>query len=820
MSATAVEDPVGAAPPREWWQVWAQRRAQWWSARPVLAARWARVRAVGLWVALVWVLGLVVFVPELRLGVRAYLGCVWVVVAWYFLGRTKTLTWAGYLRFFSACLGWSVAIGFVSMWLAERVLDLWVIQDGPAVMIASGTEETLKLLPLAVVALLAPRRAGRFAVVDWLLLGLASGTAFLLVEESLRRVALSTGKAGIFMGVSTSRVPDEFVQFGGRLLPGPLVSDVEGWGGHGVVTAIVAAWVGLAIVAVRAVRGRGGWAVRGVRFAAVALPVLALLVTIADHAATNGGNSSVRTEDGTPKWLDPGTTNVPWWIRVAWSLFGHGHGRPAVLVVVLVAALVVDGGRLARVPGAGLLVGAPPAWVHAPAAWLRGAASAWPGVVRASAVAVARHATGAVWVVGRDLHLAAVAFIPAPGQSRRAAAIQGATALSAQRAARELGYESLAHPFNPRRYRLGAGIASAGLLTGALVLAPLAASRLDRVYERMFWLAGVLQRVGNWWHDQPLATQILIGLGVAALVTLSGGSLALAFGISGVLTWGLDKSHGIATWVRDPQQATRDYLLTATPAQIAADTLGVALTFAPANFAGAAIGRGVRTVAKDVADDPAAWLARQRALIREAPDAGEVQIATLVGHGGIDDAAEAARAAISRVFSSFPHGADDVVKAAWYRRAATAEGLPPHMRQVMNGKAFHHEVYGHFEAREVTIHRIDEASGGVERAFRVDALSQREVVSLKETQLTEVQASTVERYIDEIVNKYNPRRPELVVAATAGNEAKLGTAALGRPLRGRMTLGVPIQHTRIPQGLVDYARAAGVRIKQLAPYGR
>ena len=218
----------------------------------------------------------------------------------------------------------------------------------------------------------------------------------------------------------------------------------------------------------------------------------------------------------------------------------------------------------------------------------------------------------------------------------------------------------------------------------------------------------------------------------------------------------MDKSHGIATFVRDPDQATTDYLLTATPAQLAADTLGVALTFAPTNFAGATIGRGVRTVAKDVADDPVAWLARQRALIREAPDTGEVQIATLVGHGGIDDAAEAARAAISRVFSSFPHGADDVVKATWYRRAATAAGLPPHMRQVMSGKAFHHEVYGHFEAREVTVHRIDEATGGVERVFRVDALSQREVVSLKETQLTEVQTSTVERYIDEIVNKYNP----------------------------------------------------------------
>ena len=81
-------------------------------------------------------------------------------------------------------------------------------------------------------------------------------------------------------------------------------------------------------------------------------------------------------------------------------------------------------------------------------------------------------------------------------------------------------------------------------------------------------------------------------------------------------------------------QATTDYLLTATPARLAADTLGVALTFAPTNFAGATIGRGVRTVAKDVADDPVAWLARQRALIREAPDAGEIAPGRFFGSAG------------------------------------------------------------------------------------------------------------------------------------------------------------------------------------------
>lgn len=88
MATDVVDVPVTDVPPREWWQVWAQHRAQWWAARPVLAARWATIRAVGLWVALVWVLALVVLMPDLRLALRAYIGCVWVVVAWWALART------------------------------------------------------------------------------------------------------------------------------------------------------------------------------------------------------------------------------------------------------------------------------------------------------------------------------------------------------------------------------------------------------------------------------------------------------------------------------------------------------------------------------------------------------------------------------------------------------------------------------------------------------------------------------------------------------------------------------------------------------------
>ena len=131
------------------------------------------------------------------------------------------------------------------------------------------------------------------------------------------------------------------------------------------------------------------------------------------------------------------------------------------------------------------------------------------------------------------------------------------------------------------------------------------------------WLAGLLDTIAGWWHDQPLIAQLAIGAGIAALVVLSGGSLGLALGVSGVLTWGLDKSAGIATFTRDPQQATRDYFATATPTQLAADTLGVALTFAPGNFATAKV---VRSTADGIMSNPAVWLnGRRETFDRHAP---------------------------------------------------------------------------------------------------------------------------------------------------------------------------------------------------------
>ena len=48
------------------------------------------------------------------------------------------------------------------------------------------------------------------------------------------------------------------------------------------------------------------------------------------------------------------------------------------------------------------------------------------------------------------------------------------------------------------------------------------------------YLAGLLDRVGEWWNDRTWWEQLIVGAGIAALVVASGGSLGLAMGVSGV----------------------------------------------------------------------------------------------------------------------------------------------------------------------------------------------------------------------------------------------------------------------------------------------
>ena len=118
--------------------------------------------------------------------------------------------------------------------------------------------------------------------------------------------------------------------------------------------------------------------------------------------------------------------------------------------------------------------------------------------------------------------------------------------------------------------------------------------------DHLTWLAGLLDSLGTWWDGQSTGSKIAIGIGIAALVALSGGSLGLSFGVSGVGTYLLAHGHGAADFVRDPRTATRSYHATTTPMGLVADSADAILTFGPWSFAGATAERGIRLAAGGV----------------------------------------------------------------------------------------------------------------------------------------------------------------------------------------------------------------------------
>jgi hypothetical protein len=299
----------------------------------------------------------------------------------------------------------------------------------------------------------------------------------------------------------------------------------------------------------------------------------------------------------------------------------------------------------------------------------------------------------------RDIGDAMAAFSRQDGEPRRAAAARGMAAVSGQRAAREMAFEVLTGPVNVRRRRLLALGAVVVLAWLSFVVAPHTAAAIGlNASEPMAWLAGVADGLAQWWGDQSLGTQIAIGAGIAGIVVLSGGSLGVALGVSGVLTWGLDKGDGIATFVRDPNQATQDYITTATPGQVTADTLGFALTFAPGNFIGARIGQGIRATADDIARDPSAWLAAQRAAVRDDPERGSIDIEWLLGRKPVPLADGTTRPALSAV--------EEAAAAARYEAypSTPVKGAPGPARDGQIRVYGDNERIVHVPSEEINVH--------------------------------------------------------------------------------------------------------------------
>jgi PrsW family intramembrane metalloprotease len=255
----------------EWWE----RASVAWHRRLATSSliRYLRIATVVCWLC---VLVAAIFVKGFREGMRVWLPCLLMLLAWTAILPTRTLRWFSITRMFAGAMIWALMIA----WLSVRISDHGLVDAssiGPGVAIASIVEETFKALPLLVLAVLAPGRVRRFAVVDWLLCGLTWGMGFQASEDFLRQVVYKPGLMELMFGKPWNY---GFTLFGGAFDAGGLA----GFPGHHITTALIGAGIGFAV----AVAKSGRSLARRLMFWSV--PVVLWVVSICDHLAFNATN--------------------------------------------------------------------------------------------------------------------------------------------------------------------------------------------------------------------------------------------------------------------------------------------------------------------------------------------------------------------------------------------------------------------------------------------------------------------------------------------------------------------------------------------------
>lgn len=436
----------------EWWERARERWLAWLADRPARAKALLIVNLA----AVVVVLVTRAAVDGFARGADVLLPCALMLVAWLLLAPTKTVRWASIFRLFSLTALWSLAVAVLCQRLAGD-LGLPVRSAGPSVAIAAVMEESLKLLPLAVIAFLAPGRARRFAAVDWALLGLASGMGFQAAEDFVRRAAVRPGLLTLFTDRDDWRYG--WTLFGGRFDAGGAAS----YAGHHIETALVATAIG---IAVRLGHGRGR------RWLWAAPPAL-WLVVVADHAAFN----AILADRAA---FTSGRSTVPALLRTVWSVTGHGFNRGWLLLGLFAAAAVAD----ARAQAGDSGVGAP------------------------------LHQLGRSWAA------ATRAYHAGPGATP-VRVVNGLASLVADRRRREVSAPPFSPSPPWLSTRVVAGVTATLGVGLSVLLARALAVDIGTTLRRSprFWFAALLDALGDWWDGMgPGGHGLVAGAGLALVV--------------------------------------------------------------------------------------------------------------------------------------------------------------------------------------------------------------------------------------------------------------------------------------------------------------
>ncbi|PTQ53574.1 MAG: hypothetical protein HSCHL_1751 [Hydrogenibacillus schlegelii] len=283
---------------------------------------WIRnVYAVFAWFSLVVFLLSLLFLKDARTVFVQYLWSLYVLIQFWLIGRSKTITWRTYTAFFLAG-GWVIAP--LVRWVVSalnRVFGLTPSDVGSMAVLTPIVEEIFKLLPL-IVFLLVARRSSSLSLSDYVLIGAATGAGFQWAEETVRRL-VSTGWFGYGETLFGKFIHWEFW----TLFPGKFYESSRPdlmTPSHAVETALVALGIGIAL--------RLRWKKpREVGAYAYLFPAALLFLAILDHAAWNG-------QDDFPRWV----LNLH-------AFFGAGFQAIPLLLVLWIVAIVYDYWDLNRV---------------------------------------------------------------------------------------------------------------------------------------------------------------------------------------------------------------------------------------------------------------------------------------------------------------------------------------------------------------------------------------------------------------------------------------------------------------------------------------
>ena len=536
-------------------------------SRIFLALR--RVRAVASWFALLVVLVAVVVSPTVRTALGAWIGCMWLVVCWFTLARAKTVSWALTSGVFATGMPLALLIAMASLWVCSAA-GVSPSSTAASIVVASLVEEVLKLTPLAVLTLVAPGRVRRFLVSDWIVLGVATGAAFEVVEEVTRRITLLNGGGSLLDSLLCPKGGVRQVECSGAttysLSPfSGVAGNIFPYAGHAIVTGLVTGAIGLGIALWRRARVHRGGYRAALQILSPVVPLWTWWVAVVDHMGRNASDYVM--------WLQTGGEAPSWPIEVTASLTGYGQGRGVILLLMLALAWVIDSRTLWSGGYVSTLESDNYGNRWGPWRW-----RVWAGVPRNAFGRFLADGACLVSVVGVEWRWAWMTLMEAATFREPRLLLETPAKL---RIAREEAARAELDPAPEQWWRARlAGLCAvvAGLLVIAMVPG-LTRSMADSLGEgQPYWLAGLLDALGTVWEslswEQKLGLMLLAG----ALILLSGGTLGLAFDIGMGVATVFGGARGAAALMRDPRGTVARYLSTHTPAEIALDLATAALT--------------------------------------------------------------------------------------------------------------------------------------------------------------------------------------------------------------------------------------------------